>query len=399
METGQEVSLLILVLLVLVCGALGYYTFSLSQELSFKDIRLENKNAEIAQLKTDIAGRDSQIAALKASAVSLSTELDTLQGQVATLAADNQAVLDENQALDARMLDLNEQIDATIEDLQGYEASIAESMQWFQENSDLAGAPDYAKFRVGIRSSCIEKDEVSCRIKLACINLVNQYLEEFSYKPDAVSTDKDDYLLDLAAIHDNQGGDCEDFSLLFSAELAYAEGYCAADGLPVRYQAYVSGTQRYYVDWTEKWYMEGAAPYWIPEDHGEHAIVCGTFPGSFDPNNEGSAVGHCLIGFSSEELRSSDDVYPFLQEAYLVEPQLGALVAELATEPAIRFHRGTEVPKGYLIYMVITGKDLYVYDELDGRYQWFGYEDYRERIAGLRAEMESIAGQVYVRTI
>ncbi|RMF06532.1 hypothetical protein D6764_01985 [Candidatus Woesearchaeota archaeon] len=368
-------------------------------EAAHKEIRqLREEKAgleeELKVKQTEIKAHIEEIQYLKEKLAEFSAQLRELNNTKTELEKDKETLTEEKTLLKRKLYGIQTDIERTISELEEYEEKIEESMSWFRKNAELSNFKEWTAVRQQIKGWCVERFDDRCEIRLSCLTFVTDYLEEFQYKLDSETTGKADKLQNLSQIYANEGGDCEDYSLLAIAEINELEKYCRDRLLDdVRFVAYVREEgSRHYVEDTKRYYLPDAKSYYLPSEKKNRAIVCGTFPAGYDPNSKTNIgkVGHCVIGFSENTIEKSSDVPAFLKSAVLVEPQNGQYLVDLSRESIFQIPENGEEKEEYNLRLVITENDLYMYDEFDGEMRWHGYSDYIAKIDELKAELEEL---------
>lgn len=346
----------------------------------------------ITQMRNQIGPLNEQIGLLEAREQDLLNQRAELTNQLDSL-RDELVVLEKDyEELQERMTST---VSTTQEELQSFKTEIEESMEWFKVNSNISDIYEYKGIRSMIRGKCVDFDGDRCRVKLACFPLVHGIIKRFTYREDEKVFAKEDKLQSLTEFVQNKGGDCEDYSLVVSAELNYVHDYCNGVGAEyIEYEVadYEMGGE-YLVDFGGEWYLYGFGRYLLPKDYSYHYIVCGNFPSELDPNYVGEEeyAGHCAIAFTDRYLDASDNVYDVLKNSIIVEPQSGMLIDDLRSPWYL------SVPKNGMqsvyfspdIYMVISENDLYIYRDIEGLSFWQGYADFIPKIEEMESQLIS----------
>src|SRR3989338_9289562 len=106
-------------------------------------------------------------------------------------------------------------MEKAIEKLNNFEQNVKDSIAWFKKNSNIKDEDIYNSTKTQLKECVKKKDK--CKIDTGCIYGVNKK-NGIRYTDDFAATGKDDRLKNLTAIYSQNGGDCDDFSLLFAAE-------------------------------------------------------------------------------------------------------------------------------------------------------------------------------------
>jgi len=245
-----------------------------------------------------------------------------------------------------------------------FEINVRESMKWFTLNRNINASSRYTDIK-GQLNTCMTLDNNTCEIALDCIHNINED-NKMEYKTDDASVARDDFLKSLALIYDQKGGDCEDISLLFTAEYNYLVDQCTAAGVKRKKVNVVTNDQD----------LKGNYMY----------VVCG----GFDPQEVVSGYGgHCVVALTKMPILLTSDVYPYLKEAALVEPQNGEFMFYMDdTEATELFDDGQPAETLFHINTVITNNDLKVFYNWGEEVGWLGFSEFLERIEKLKGDIK-----------
>jgi hypothetical protein len=324
---------------------------------------------EIYALSSSVKQKDAQIVWLSAELEKAKNFASALSNQNSALSSDNQKMLEEFNKLksDAGVIK-NELID--------FEEKLKTSLEWFSLNSNLENIYELSPLSNDLKHSCVEIRDDYCRIKLSCLNFVNNEKNEFAYKFD---NETKEGLQGLQEMYKNKGGDCEDYSLLAVAELNFLLEYCSKKEInnTLFYGYEKKGGKKHFVESSKEHYINDAEDYFffLPN----YYVVCGTFP-----KNRWESYGHCMLGFSDAPLENG--VYESLSRALLVEPQTGEIKFDLRRNKTINIPENRPF-EGDSIYLVFDSKDMYVFDSFNGKFRWLGYSELAERISSLKRRL------------
>lgn len=270
----------------------------------------------------------------------------------------NAKLKEESISLSASIKDTKLEVEQAIEKLNDFETTVKSSINWFQENTNIENLSDYGKIKNEL-GKCV-KFRSTCDIDLKCIYDVNKR-NNIRYRYDEDTTGKNDFLKDLKLIYWQNGGDCEDFSLLYRAEFNFLLDKCLQNY--TREQTYSIAVDPK----TDK-------PFKIDEDYMN--IICGTF----DPKEViGNVAGHCLNTLTKSPISSSFDIYKEISGSVMVEPQLGEFYGNLNSTGNLQiFDNGYPPNTLYYLYFVITDDDLYIFDPYSEKVEWKGYHNFLE---------------------
>lgn len=356
----------------------------LENEVKDLESTVENKNKNIESLNEELNVKSQLLFAEEKKTKELS-------GQLANYQNLNEELLKNADELNEKIENLNWKlgnIDITLEEIEEHEESIRDSMSWFQTNTDIEEIDEYYSIRSGLNKFCIRYEDGYCEIKTVCLRLINEVFNFLKYRQDVVTSGKIDFLQNLTNILKSKGGDCEDFSLLTMAELNYLKDKCEDRELRFESFDYAEGYS-VFADYTDKYILDRAKSRKIDEDLNEFYVVCGNFPGGYDPNKRSFDIfGHCVLGISNMTINSSDEVADFLRNAVLVEPQDGSFIIDLRNGSIFEIPEHDEPKSVFFLRIVITDKDLYRFDMNELR--WLGYEDYINRIDEAKEKIRKI---------
>jgi hypothetical protein len=189
--------------------------------------------------------------------------------------------------------------------------------------------------------------------------LVNEQFMNLEYKDDT-TLGKQDKFISLSEFLQNKGGDCEDFSLLYKAEINYLLDNCTKNKITI--DAFVPGSGKYFLDNSNTWYYSDAKKYTLKQGYTHPNIVCGFLK---DPNKSDAFGGHCVVAFSKEKITSINNLEN-LNLAELVEPQTGQYLGHViygGEAFKIEYYvDGEYIPEdSSYIKQIITNDDYYLY--------------------------------------
>lgn len=307
--------------------------------------------------------------------ISLNDELQDLKGECSTLKEDYDKLGSEKREIQGQLL-LQEQeyekvkseVDTTINQIISFEADLKDSMKWFKSNTNLNDVSGNNDLKSRIKNICINNKD-KCYVNLCCISFINSETLRFSYESDEKTSGKLDYLQSLSTFLENKEGDCEDFALLFSAELDYAVDYCKDEGYTTDSIQFTSCEykEKRGCDITSTWYLPDHEKYTFPTGYIHSYPICYAVD-----NNE----GHCEVAITDIEITSSNNVYESLNNAVIVEPLDWAIVSD-----SLEYSNYYSISKSYYygspgeIYLVIIEDDIIKLDS-----GWKGYADYLDII-------------------
>ncbi|MCD6414806.1 MAG: hypothetical protein J7L23_04245 [Candidatus Diapherotrites archaeon] len=373
--TGAAIVVLIFVLAVV--SLLAYNADTRSKELERKldlataqiasmEKHIQNLSASVENASNVIEEQKTYISSLEYNNSKLEKSLEKANSE---LENKDKELKEKGQQLSALKTDIN----STLDELKAYETRLNDRMNWFRENSNIDHFSDYKHFQDSLKSRCVKLEHGDCNINLACLSFVNSYKEGLEYKTDNETSGTSDALQNLESIISNKGGDCEDFSILFMAELNYLTGFCTEKNTNASFTGFVQGGSIFYVENSRTYYLKNTEKKQLPKEYENYYMACGNFPEAPNVETSSDVVGHCVVAFSPRPIASSKDVYSSLKDAILVEPQTGELVYDLRNDTEMLVPSNSTYGR-YFLYLVVTDKDSYDFDGNSG--EWKGFEDF-----------------------
>ncbi|MEM4348206.1 MAG: hypothetical protein QXN37_01410 [Candidatus Anstonellaceae archaeon] len=317
-------------------------------ELASKEQQLYEANFTIAQLRSNLTQKQQELLALQ-------EELEA------------QKRISESQKEKARQL---------LHEFQELEKRIADSIQWFRDNSVFPKNYDWKadKYIERVLNDCVDNNELN----LGCMSyLMENSAFALHYRNDVESTGKVDFLQSVKQTIDTGWGDCEDYSLVFKAALNSIKSQ-RPDVEVVTYQPAESGI--FYIYPKESYLQQNPqSSYWyVPNARKMKAGKLGQLYPHIVCYPQTKYVGHCAVALSEKEATSSSAIFN-LNRAKVFEPQKGGYLGTIGDPSSpIPFELCTQenCNSAYNIIMVISDADLYNF--MDSR--WVGYQDYLNRI-------------------
>ena len=353
--------------------ALLYFGFTLKENNDYLKNQNLNLNSKVENLTTIVADQKSTIENLESEKSNLISEKTKLESQVNLF----------DQKISEAKLELSQ-----------FEDEVQDSRDWFKENSNIGDYHQYDSLSSQLKK-CVRIIDDKCKIKLACLDLIHEKYREFTYSYDNYTSNKTDKLQSLGEFYDNGKGDCEDFSLLMKAEINYLTDYCSVKGEP-KYQFEVAQpslvSTQYFVDFNDEWYYNNAAAFVIPLSYKYTYVVCGNYPAANDPNNiaKTSTFGHCALGMTDIEIKSSSDISRSLTNAIIIEPQSGFLIYDQREKNTLFVPENGDsmLGRSVFVWSVISDQDYYLYNFDES--EWRSYSDFLDKIEIIKNEIENL---------
>ena len=226
----------------------------------------------------------------------------------------------EKSEIENNLSKLNDSVTDTLDKIDYYKQEIDNSMDWFNKNSYFDESDPLQKDVMRkLKNSAVyyeyedsnpKNDYNSCTIYTnqndwiggnRSLSIVNDRSLQLRYEDDINITTKEDYLQSLSGFLKNKKGDCEDWSLLFVAELRYVYDECKKKSPNV------------------------IVGHWLSEEnkYNHFYVICGTFEYvMLDDDDPNKYYGHCNVILSPEKIDSVNDINKLL-EGVIIEPQTG----------------------------------------------------------------------------
>ncbi|MBN2477842.1 hypothetical protein JXB01_00965 [Candidatus Micrarchaeota archaeon] len=380
METKQLAVIFIFVLVILTC--LLYENNRINTELKQTILELNQKvdelnlaNQQITQLNTELRKKNTE---LTNTQTLLLQTIEQLNSTETTLSQTEEELNSTKEQLDETKTMLDETKDdftSLKNEINEMQESIDSSIQWFKDNSELPSS-SILLFTREVRDGCIEGETLN----LGCVPHVMNLKLDFTYK-----TEYPDKLYSIKEMMENEGGDCEDYSLFLKAFLnTMKERYET-----LKLEAWKSGPGEYMVysdDDGKYWYYEGR-PFNLGDLNALNSyVICYT-----TVYTEELFEGHCIVAVSESEITSTEDI-TVLNNAETFEPQNGRYAGEIGDDFLI-CEEGEEFCQNDLnkISFVISDNDLYYFE--NG--QWNSYERYKKSLSYMADNIEKIINEKF----
>jgi hypothetical protein len=275
-----------------------------------------------------------------------------------------------------------------ISKVDSYEKNLQDSMQWFSTNANLSGIEDRFKteqVQYSLRDNCFIFEGGKCKIKTGCLWVTNTKMG-LEYKSDIEYAGQSDRLLSLQEFVRNYGGDCEDYSLFYKAEMNQILDECSSY-IPsnIALESFVpGGYEDYFLDFnTEqetRYYLPQTQPFQIKAGYIYPNVVCGQL---YDGDTR-QISGHCVIAFTRNKIKTVSQLRLELNGAPLVEPQDGEYMGLINSNSNIYLSSATQQHDSY-IYIVITDDDEFLFEDESGT--WTSYSTFSQDLESLKQEI------------
>ncbi len=294
---------------------------------------VEAERQKVYSLQDDLSETEAGLAATQASLASCNESYALLSGKHLNCTK-------ENYLLTTSLSDTRDEIEDLSESLTNFEEEIAQSMEWFTDNSNTNSMATRLKMR---SHECSQGDEVN----LACIPLVMEEEEGWSYH-----VEPRDRLLSFDEMAWEGGGDCEDWSLFFKGTINYLRQRGA--GKDQDLIAWQPGPGSFTI--YNGWYYENAAPRKVGTIDDNVYVIC------YD--------SHCVVAISPETIIDSSDI-PKLEGSPAIEPQNGQYLFTIGDGFGHEVCSPSSCDTDD-IFIVITDDDIYEHYNVG----WLGYKDF-----------------------
>jgi len=354
------------------------------------------ENQALSESKSEL---DATYSKLLSDYRSLNASLNKLNSDYEALNDSYSQLSTEYSGLNASYLTLRVETEKVLGKVDDYEKNLQDSMSWFRTNSDLSGIGDRLKterVQYGLHDNCYRIEGGMCKIKTGCLWVVNEHYLGLSYRTDIETTHTNDTLLSLQDFIRNWGGDCEDYSLFYKAEMNYILSKCMEGGISqssIMLEGFnPGGSEDYFLDFKTaqetRYYLPDTLPAVLKNGYIYPVEVCGNI---YDLNQD-VVTGHCIIAFTRNRINSIDDIRAELNLAPMIEPQTGEYMG-LVNDASSGIYLASDSNMGdkdSYIYMLVTDGDHMLFDEEKGA--WISYSGFSEELAELELRLVAMLG-------
>ena len=393
-KKANNTKFIIIIVLLLIFSI--YITFSYNNiENKYNNLtqKYRKLNYDYNNLKKDYNNLNNKLAEKNNQYIELTNKYDQKASQLESLKQNYNKLETEKTNINQDYNNLAIKYSNLVNDLNTFKTQIKSSMEWFKTNSKIDILKDTQKHTIKVSlNDCVICNSKSCKIKLACINHKNNNVLRLEYSEDKIITNKKDKLQSLTSFIENRKGDCEDFSLLFSAQLRYIKNNLIEDDKKIIIEpiVFTDTTKKYFIDKDKEWYYENGVEGIEFNDYIYPYVACGE---SYDPNSK-QITGHCLNIVSKNEINDFNDLENI--DAIAIEPQTGQFIGKLNQDIEIKNNNYSIYLINKLkqkkplqnIYLIIT-KDNLIYNQKGYFYnqesKWQSYKLYLEKIKSLES--------------
>ena len=339
----------------------------------------QNLNSSYSQLRSEYSKLNISLNKLRVDYVSLNDSYNLLNSELAQLNVSYSSLNTSYVSLQIETEDLLDKID-------GYQKNIQDSLSWFNFNSNIQGINDTLKEEqvyYNLRDNCYKIEDGKCRIKTACFYLTNERFLGLEYRSDVTTTGKVDKLVSLHDFVKNWGGDCEDYSLFYKAEINHVLEKCNMSASNIVLEGYVPkvGETEYFVNFPNTFYLDNVEAVELKQNYIYPNVVCG---GIYDLNTD-QVSGHCIIAFTSSKINSTSEIHAKLSKAPMIEPQTGEYMGLINDASSGIYLVSEEGEHTSYINMIVTDQDLFLFEENTGA--WTGYAEYGNELEVMKEKI------------
>ena len=280
--------------------------------------------------------------------------------------------------LDLKYDELFNETNELIDDIEVYQYEIKKSIEWFNTNSVLNSTNKEIQIKNKLDENCLQITNDSCRIKTGCFYLINKNDIGLEYKSDNETSNREDKLQSLNEFIENDGGDCEDYSLFYKAEYNYFLNKCEDKKIILETYKIIKDNkslegEKYWLNYQKKWYFNNALNIEITEEIYPN-VICGNM---YDKNKD-KISGHCLIAFTKEKIKSIADLDK-LDKAIIIEPQDGSYKGKI-NEDIILVNKDNFINEKLesWINVVITDNDYFLF--CTNEFAWKTYSSFYDEL-------------------
>ncbi|MFH1439714.1 MAG: hypothetical protein ABIG89_04050 [Candidatus Woesearchaeota archaeon] len=367
MKNNKIIYTLIAIIIILLIGTVAFLSFS------YSDLAKQYKslNDDYSALNDEFLKfrQDSE-----ASVAELNKKLSEEKEEKGAVESALSETKTQQEELSKKHENLKTEVRKTLDKIKVYKQDIETSMKWFNDNAEITDKN--IKYYLS-PNSCFRMGTKTCRIKTGCFYFVNSERLGYEYKYDTMTSNANDKMQSIQDFMKNKGGDCEDYSLFYKAEFNYVLNQCLETGadniiiegwMPSKYEE-----DRYFVEFSNNWFLTGATDKIIPAGFIHPNIVCGNL---YDFSKK-DAGGHCVIAFTKNRIKSIKDIDE-LNNAPMIEPQNGlylGLINEESSKTYILTKENYDTTYSY-INLIVTDEDQFLFS--DQHKEWLGYSIFKD---------------------
>ncbi|MDD2477364.1 MAG: hypothetical protein PHW45_00055 [Candidatus ainarchaeum sp.] len=376
---------IILLLIILLFKIITLKNLSKEQEEKYNAL---NTKYIISQNQLDL--KKKQFLKLNSEFLDLNNNYNKLNSNYISLKNLKTEMQNDINSLESNYSLLEEEYDYLINDINKFRVEIQESMDWFKDNSAISNLEESKNRKVeNTLNECIVCEKDFCKIKTACIYLKNEKTLKLKYSEDKLITNELDKLQSLDSFLENRKGDCEDYALLYAAELRYLFERAEAKNKEVFIESIIeTDTKRSYYINSQYYFPEGIEGYKHVQNFKFPYVACGT---TYDLQTDDFG-GHCLVLVNDKKINNVDDIKEI--NGIIIEPQnglfLGIINADEDKMKVANFSLIDVNPNSdNTIYEIITENDLYfnnyIYENISlDDSQWLSYDFFLEKIDAIK---------------
>ncbi|MEM3654712.1 MAG: hypothetical protein QXO60_02160 [Candidatus Micrarchaeia archaeon] len=366
----KEKILAVAVFLLILLNIYQFNRYNSLRELHLNYV--ENATSNIEKLNSEKQELITSLQSALEKNENLKRKLNEAEANYSQLQNEYQMLTQNYTLLGSRYEQLKDEANALLAKLDEYSQKINESMSWFSQNSNIEKMNNNLKTSLvsDLKTECYKIILDECRIKTACFYLVNDEFYGLRYISDTSLYNREDKLSSLDEFIANKGGDCEDYSLFFKAEMNNVLSKCSNKKIIIESYMPIENGNRYFINNRDTWFIRDVEAKELKPGNIYPYVVCYlTEP----------LLGHCVVAFSQYKINNSSQIN-LLNGAELIEPQDGSYMGEIGKEIKLPvFKNGINE-----LMIVISDNDMYSFENGE----WIGYADFILSIDNMKKELQ-----------
>ncbi len=310
-------------------------------------------------LNSELLAKNSSLIELNKKILELNHTNEKILEDFANLSAEYYSLRGNYSLMNEKFFELNDSFNS-------FEELLEFQLDFFKDNGNIANIIEYSSIKRNLGKCYKSLSSDSYEINLACISYVLSDDAGLSYKNDSKNE-----LLGLKEFYNNNGGDCEDWAMVFTASFNYLKSLIP-EGKTLHLKSY-------------HYFCEDFSKFFLTNDNDWYLNACTisftdySYAQSFCGAKESDDFGHCWIILTKEHVNSSEDISEAVLNSAIIEPQNGAY----------EFSYTQGLMEGYEFYVMITDNDLFM--KLDGL--WKGYSDYYYELIRKEEDVKSLVAE------
>lgn len=350
---------------------LEYLNSKMTNELNETKYELEIIIKEKNDLELELNKTNNEIVKKNLQIIEMQNKIKDLEEKINFLSVELDKKNKELEIKNLQYSNATNTIKILKEEVLNIEEKINNYISWFRSNAVL---PKNERTNIFIRSAkekCVKENYLI----LPCLSFLIKYTLDFNYK-----ADENDKLYSIDEMLKRYYGDCEDYSLLFKAIIKefQKDNYklkVLGNGNDLNIILQEKDGTTYFYRNTSFLELDNLGIYNI-------YMVC-----YWEYIENDTKIGHCANLFTKNIISSSKDINNnFLKGSYIIEPQNGFCISEIAnynkkcqSDSPIKFCENNEIDcqdKFNKIVILATDNDFFIF--LDDK--WITYSEYLNKI-------------------